>query len=55
MLQEILDTRIMVKRAMKKTDDELLYKILDARQFSLKMLSNVMYGILLYFKKDILV
>jgi DNA polymerase zeta len=44
MLTEVLETRIMIKRAMKKTDDEIMYKILDARQLSLKMLSNVMYG-----------
>ena len=47
MLNEILTTRIMVKREMKKAaerGDRVLYRILDARQFALKMISNVTYG-----------
>jgi DNA polymerase elongation subunit (family B) len=42
---EILQTRIMVKRAMKHIPkSSSLYKKLDARQLSLKLLSNVIYG-----------
>lgn len=45
MLNEILETRIMVKHAMKVwKDDPILQRILNARQFSLKMLANVTYG-----------
>lgn len=44
MLTEILETRIMVKKAMKKTKDEILEKALDARQEALKMIANVTYG-----------
>lgn len=46
-LDEILSTRIMVKRSMKhakKTAQERLEKILNARQLALKMISNVTYG-----------
>lgn len=47
MLEEILQTRIMVKRAMKSIsveDDRDLWKLLNARQFGLKMIANVTYG-----------
>eukprot|EP00002_Diphylleia_rotans_P013155 TRINITY_DN2562_c0_g1_i23.p1 TRINITY_DN2562_c0_g1~~TRINITY_DN2562_c0_g1_i23.p1 ORF type:complete len:1638 (+),score=290.27 TRINITY_DN2562_c0_g1_i23:62-4975(+) len=45
LLKEILDTRIMVKRAMKTVkDDKLLYRMMDARQLGLKMIANVTYG-----------
>lgn len=45
MLREILNTRIMVKKAMKKTkNDEVMTRILNARQFGLKMIANVTYG-----------
>ncbi|EJD47779.1 hypothetical protein AURDEDRAFT_144423 [Auricularia subglabra TFB-10046 SS5] len=45
MLQELLDTRIMVKQAMKSSKgDKGLYRTLDARQLSLKFICNVTYG-----------
>ncbi|KAF4687227.1 DNA polymerase zeta catalytic subunit [Perkinsus olseni] len=47
MLHEVLQTRIMVKRAMKnvKPDDSpALHRIMDARQLGLKLLANVTYG-----------
>ncbi|KAG9075359.1 DNA polymerase zeta [Ceratobasidium sp. UAMH 11750] len=45
MLTELLDTRIMVKQAMKSTKgDRGLQKILNARQLSLKFICNVTYG-----------
>ena len=47
MLNEILNTRIMVKNAMKKAfkdSDKVLHRVLDARQYALKMVSNVTYG-----------
>ncbi|EFJ43266.1 hypothetical protein VOLCADRAFT_66026, partial [Volvox carteri f. nagariensis] len=40
MLSEILNTRVMIKGAMKK----VLLRILNARQFGLKMIANVSYG-----------
>lgn len=46
-LDEILSTRIMVKKAIKhakETTQERLKKILNARQLALKMISNVTYG-----------
>lgn len=46
-LDEILSTRIMVKKSMKhakETAQERLEKILNARQLALKMISNVTYG-----------
>ncbi|ORY46574.1 DNA/RNA polymerase [Rhizoclosmatium globosum] len=45
MLTEILETRVMVKTAMKahKTDTGLL-RILEARQLCLKLVANVTYG-----------
>jgi DNA polymerase elongation subunit (family B) len=49
MLREILNTRVMIKTAMKKLDandeqDQITKKILNARQFGLKMIANVTYG-----------
>lgn len=45
MLQEILDTRVMIKKAMNKVkDDKVLYRTLFARQLGLKNLANVTYG-----------
>ncbi|EDV19126.1 uncharacterized protein TRIADDRAFT_34128 [Trichoplax adhaerens] len=45
MLKEILDTRIMIKRAMKDCkDNKSLHRLLDIRQFGLKMIANVTYG-----------
>lgn len=45
MLREILEARIMVKRTMSRVaKDSPLYRILDARQFVLKMIANVTYG-----------
>ena len=42
---EILQTRLMVKKAMKSNNkSEALLKQLDARQLSLKLLANVIYG-----------
>ena len=47
-LEEILATRIMIKHAMKKhqspTLSKNLYKKLDARQLTLKLIANVTYG-----------
>uniref|UniRef100_A0A2H8TGZ7 DNA polymerase n=1 Tax=Melanaphis sacchari TaxID=742174 RepID=A0A2H8TGZ7_9HEMI len=45
MLQEILDTRIMVKNLMKEQkNNKHLYKILNAQQLGLKLIANVTYG-----------
>ncbi|KAI0068183.1 hypothetical protein BV25DRAFT_1793280 [Artomyces pyxidatus] len=45
MLTELLDTRVMVKQAMKSVkDNKALRKILDARQLGLKYIANVTYG-----------
>ncbi|CAE7105599.1 unnamed protein product, partial [Rhizoctonia solani] len=45
MLMELLDTRIMVKQAMKSAKgDKGLHKILNARQLSLKLMCNVTFG-----------
>ncbi|KAI0651854.1 hypothetical protein C8Q79DRAFT_935176 [Trametes meyenii] len=45
MLIELLDTRVMVKQAMKGAkDDKALRRILDARQLGLKFIANVTYG-----------
>ena len=44
MCKEMLETRIMLKRAMKRHKDEssgVLSKVLDARQLAVKLLSNV--------------
>ncbi|XP_065226128.1 DNA polymerase zeta catalytic subunit [Planococcus citri] len=45
MLQEILETRLMVKASMKmNTGDSLLSRVLHARQLGLKLIANVTYG-----------
>lgn len=45
MLEEILKTRLMVKKAMKDYPGERsLLRILDARQLGLKLIANVTYG-----------
>jgi DNA polymerase zeta len=46
LLEEILETRIMVKKAMKKArgKDKVLFNMLNARQLGLKMIANVTYG-----------
>ncbi|KAG0198603.1 DNA polymerase zeta [Mortierella sp. GBA30] len=45
MLAEILDTRVMIKKAMKEyPDNKALLKLLEARQLSLKFIANVTYG-----------
>ncbi len=49
MLQEILNTRFMVKKAMKRwgkdgSSGAILNRVLDARQLALKMIANVTYG-----------
>lgn len=45
LLDEILETRVMVKSAMKKVlNDNATSNLLNARQFGLKMIANVTYG-----------
>lgn len=45
MLEEILNTRIMVKRMMKEyKDDTSLQRVLHSRQLGLKLIANVTYG-----------
>ncbi|KAI0047841.1 hypothetical protein FA95DRAFT_1492015 [Auriscalpium vulgare] len=45
MLTELLDTRVMVKQAMKGVKgNKALRRILDARQLGLKYIANVTYG-----------
>lgn len=45
MLREILETRVMVKSAMKRDrDDKVLQRLLNNRQLALKLLANVTYG-----------
>jgi DNA polymerase elongation subunit (family B) len=45
MLDEILQTRIMVKQSMKECkDDKTLYHMLNSRQLGLKLIANVTYG-----------
>lgn len=47
MLREILETRVMIKGAMKRAEaagQRVLARTLNARQFALKMISNVTYG-----------
>eukprot|EP01032_Pedospumella_encystans_P008332 gene8332-9904_t len=54
MVQEMLTTRVMVKRAMKRHakpsgtggggSRDVLQKVMDARQLAIKLLSNVTYG-----------
>ncbi|KAK9161490.1 hypothetical protein Syun_007831 [Stephania yunnanensis] len=46
MLEEILSTRIMVKKAMKKLlpSQKVLTRIFNSRQLALKLIANVTYG-----------
>ena len=44
MLDEVLQSRFMVKKALKACSDPWLKRKLDARQLSLKWLANVTYG-----------
>ncbi|KAL1131908.1 hypothetical protein AAG570_011519, partial [Ranatra chinensis] len=45
MLEEILNTRLMVKQSLKANkNNKLLKKVLDARQLGLKLIANVTYG-----------
>ncbi|WCJ33138.1 DNA polymerase zeta catalytic subunit [Euphorbia peplus] len=46
LLEEILSTRIMVKKAMKKltSSQQVLHRIFNARQLALKLIANVTYG-----------
>ena len=47
MLREILETRVMIKGAMKRAEaagQRVLARTLNARQYALKMISNVTYG-----------
>lgn len=46
MLQEILDTRQMLKKSMKDlpANQKSLYRLMNSRQFALKLLANVTYG-----------
>ncbi|XP_055679121.1 DNA polymerase zeta catalytic subunit [Lutzomyia longipalpis] len=44
MLREILDTRFMVKKAMKIHSAASLQRILHSRQLGLKLMANVTYG-----------
>jgi DNA polymerase zeta len=46
MLTELLETRVMLKNSMKryKASNHRLFAILDAKQQSLKLLANVVYG-----------
>ncbi|KAI0348054.1 hypothetical protein BDW22DRAFT_1350202 [Trametopsis cervina] len=45
MLTELLDTRVMIKTAMKTVkDDKALRRVLDARQLAMKFIANVTYG-----------
>lgn len=45
MLQEILDTRVMVKKRMKDPNiDRWTKKKLNGRQLALKLIANVTYG-----------
>lgn len=45
MLQEILDTRLMVKKSMKMhKNNKTLQRVLHSRQLGLKLIANVTYG-----------
>ena len=46
LLTEILDTRVMVKEAMKRAapGQRVLQRVMNARQFGLKLIANVTYG-----------
>ena len=48
MVEELIKRRMRVKDIMKKTQDEKTKKLLDARQESLKVLSNSFYGYLAF-------
>ena len=54
MLQEILDTRQMIKRSMKiysgQEGGEILQRVLDARQLALKLIANGIHSLQLCFK-----
>jgi DNA polymerase zeta len=47
LLRDILETRLMVKRALKRgevRDDPVASRVFDARQLALKLIANVTYG-----------
>jgi DNA polymerase zeta len=44
MLTEILEARIQVKKDLKKTTDPVVHRILNAKQYALKLIANVTYG-----------
>lgn len=44
LLSEVLDTRVMIKNEMRRTDDDYLKKMLANRQLALKFISVVTYG-----------
>ncbi|XP_041353976.1 LOW QUALITY PROTEIN: uncharacterized protein LOC121371842 [Gigantopelta aegis] len=45
MVEEILNTRLMVKKSLKTNKaDKVLSRLLDARQLGLKLIANVTYG-----------
>lgn len=45
MLEEILDTRLMVKQSLKvHQQDKALSRLLHARQLGLKLIANVTFG-----------
>ncbi|KAM0954326.1 putative DNA-directed DNA polymerase [Dioscorea sansibarensis] len=46
LLDEILSTRIMIKKAIKKlsTSQQVLHRIFNSRQLALKLIANVTYG-----------
>ncbi|MBW3022829.1 DNA-directed DNA polymerase [Candidatus Woesearchaeota archaeon] len=48
MVEELIKRRMRVKEIMKKNQDEKTKKLLDARQESLKVLSNSFYGYLAF-------
>lgn len=44
MLEELIETRNMVKRGMKDCDSDYVNKVLNSRQLALKLIANVTYG-----------
>ncbi|EPX71413.1 DNA polymerase zeta catalytic subunit Rev3 [Schizosaccharomyces octosporus yFS286] len=44
MLEELIETRSMIKKGMKNCDSAYVYQILDSRQLALKLIANVTYG-----------
>ncbi|WBW71843.1 mitochondrial DNA polymerase, zeta catalytic subunit Rev3 [Schizosaccharomyces osmophilus] len=44
MLEELIETRAMIKKGMKDCDSPYVYQILDSRQLALKLIANVTYG-----------